>query len=196
MATNPKDVTQHYYSLEEYFALEDASDARFEYWDGDIVCMSGGSRAHYRISGNIYYSLARGLNGGPCQPFNGDAPICTPTLPPYRYPDASVACGEPEFKHIKGHDALVNPVLVVEVLSPSTARLNEGRKFIAYQAVPTLRDYLLVSQDEPRVTRYTRLGGDSWERRDVTDLDASLELESIGCALKLRDLYDGVTFDA
>ena len=196
MATNPKDVTQHYYSLEEYFALEDASDARFEYWDGDIVCMSGGSRAHYRISGNIYYSLARGLNGGLCQPFNGAAPIWTPTLPPYRYPDASVACGEPEFKHIKGHDALVNPVVVVEVLSPSTARLDEGTKFVAYQAVPTLRDYLLVSQEEARVTRYTRLGGDSWERRDVTDLDASLELESIGCALKLRDLYDGVTFDA
>src|SRR5215210_5538082 len=112
MATNPKNVPQHYYSLEEYFALEDASDARFEYWDGDIVCMSGGSRAHYRISGNVYYALARALNGGPCQPFTGDAPILTPTLPPYRYPDASAACGELQYQNESGIDALVNPILV------------------------------------------------------------------------------------
>jgi Uma2 family endonuclease len=194
MATNPKDVPQHYYSLEEYFALEDASDARFEYWDGDLVCMSGGSRAHYRISSNIHFALGLALRGGRCQAFTGEAPIWTPTLPPYRYPDASAACGELEFKHIKGHDALVNPVVVVEVLSPSTAALDEGPKFVAYQAVPTLRDYLLVSQDEPRVTHHMRLESDSWETRDVTDLDASLELASIGCTLKLRDIYDGVTF--
>ena len=196
MATNPKDVPQHYYSLEEYFALEDASDARFEYWDGEIVCMSGGSRAHYRISGNVYFALARRLHGGPCQAFTGDAAVWTPTLPPYRYPDASAACGELEFEHVKGHDALVNPSVVVEVLSPSTAALDEGPKFEAYRAIPTLRDYLLVSQDEPRVTHHTRLESGDWERRDVAGLDASVELESIGGALSLRDLYDGVTFPA
>ena len=194
MATNPKDVPQHYYSLEEYFALEQTSDARFEYWDGEIVCMSGGSRAHGTISSNVHFALALGLRGGRCRAFTGDMAVWTPTLPPYRYPDASAACDELEFKHIKGHDALVNPVLVVEVTSPSTATRDEGPKFVAYQAVSTLHDYLLVSQDEPRVTRYTRLEGGSWERRDVTDLDASLELESIGCALKLRDIYEGVSF--
>ena len=194
MATNPKDVPQHYYSLEEYFALEDASDARFEYWDGDIICMSGGSRSHYRIAGNVHVALALALRGGRCQAFTGEAPVWTPTLPPYRYPDASAVCGEPEYRTKKGHDALVNPVVVVEVLSPSTAALDEGPKFVAYQAVQTLRDYLLVSQDEPRVTHYIRRAGGAWERRDVTDLDASVELESVGCALKLRDVYDGVTF--
>ena len=194
MATNPKDVPQHYYSLEEYFALEDASDARFEYWDGEIVCMSGGSRAHGTISSNVHYALAAGLRGGRCRAFTGDVAVYTPTLLPYRYPDASAACGELKFEHIKGHDALVNPVVVVEVMSPSTAALDEGPKFVAYQAVPTLREYLLVSQDEPRVTHYTRLEGGSWERRDVTDLDASLELDSTGCVLRLQDIYDGVTF--
>ncbi len=196
MATNPKNVPYHYYSLEEYFALEGASDARFEYWDGDIVCMSGGSIAHGTISSNVSFALAFGLRGGKCRAFTGDVAIYTPTLPPYRYPDASAACGELEFKHIKGHDALVNPALVVEVISPSTATLDEGPKFVAYQAIPTLRDYLLVSQDEPRVTHYTRLASGSWERRDVTGLDASPELQSIGRALNLRDVYDGVTFDA
>jgi Uma2 family endonuclease len=196
MATNPKDVPQHYYSLEEYFALEDASDARFEYWDGEIVCMSGGSRAHGTIASNVHYSLASGTRGGRCRAFTGDMAVYTPTLLPYRYPDASAACGELVFEHIKGHDALVNPVVVVEVLSPSTAALDEGPKFEGYKVISTLRDYLLVSQDEARVTRYARLEGGAWERRDVTDLDASLELESIGCALKLRDIYDAVTFPA
>jgi Uma2 family endonuclease len=194
MATNPKNVPQHYYSLEEYFALERASDARFEYWDGDIVCMSGGSRAHYQISSNIHLALGLALRGGRCRAFTGDAAIWTPTLPPYRYPDVSVACGELEYKNKNGLDALINPVLVVEVTSPSTVTLDEGPKFVAYQAIPTLRDYLLVSQDEPHVTHYTRLEGGTWERRDVTDPDASLELESVGCALRLREIYDGVTF--
>ena len=196
MATRPKDVPRHHYTLEEYFALEDASDARFEYWDGDLVCMSGGSRAHGTIGSNVLGSLFMGLRGGRrCRAFSGDVAVWTPTLPPYRYPDASAACGELEYHHIKGRDALVNPVVVVEVMSPSTVALDEGPKFEAYKAIQTLRDYLLVSQFEPRVTHHTRLGVDSWERRDVTDLDASDELESIGCALKLRDIYDGVTFN-
>jgi Uma2 family endonuclease len=122
--------------------------------------------------------------------------VWTPTLPPYRYPDASAVCGELQYKPVNVLDALVNPTLIVQVTSPSTIARDEGPKFVAYQAVPTLREYLLVSQDEPRVTRYTRLGGGSWERRDVTDLGASLEFESIGCALGLGDIYDGVAFDA
>ena len=195
MAANPQDVPQHYYTLEEYFALEDASDARFEYWDGDLVCMSGGSRAHGTIGSNVHFALAAGLRGGKCRAYTGDIAIYTPALPPYRYPDASAACGELEFRHINGHDALVNPVVVVEVLSPSTATLDEGPKFAAYKAISTLRDYLLVSQDEPRVTHYARLEGGSWERRDVTDLDASLGLQSVGCAIRLRDIYDGVAFN-
>ncbi|HEX7314804.1 MAG TPA: Uma2 family endonuclease [Pyrinomonadaceae bacterium] len=194
MTANPKDVPQHYYTLEEYFALEDASDARFEYWDGDILCMSGGSRAHGTIGSNVVVLLGTSLRGGKCRAYTGDIAVYTPTLPPYRYPDASVVCGEPEFKNQKGHDALVNPVVVVEVMSPSTAALDEGPKFDAYKAVATLRDYLLVSQDEPRVTHHVRLEGGAWEHRDVTDLDASVELESVGCALRLRDIYDGVAF--
>lgn len=196
MNANWKDVPQHYYTLEEYFALEDASDARFEYWDGEIVCMSGGSRAHGTIASNVHGAFILGLHGGRCRPFTGDMAVYTPTLPPYRYPDASAACGELEFHHIKGHDALVNPVVVVEVLSPSTAALDEGPKFDAYQVIPTLRDYLLISQDEPRVTHYTRLEGDSWERRDVNGLDASLELPSVGCTFRLSDIDDGVIFSA
>jgi Uma2 family endonuclease len=194
MATNPIDVPRHYYSLEEYFALERTSDARFEYWGGDVVCMSGGSRAHGTISGNIFYRLRQRLEGGRCTAFTADTAILTPALPPYRYPDASAACGELQFRNVNGLDALVNPVLVVEVTSPSTIGRDEGEKFVAYQAVTTLREYLLVSQNAPRVTHYMRQTDGSWARRDVTDIDASIELESVGCALKMRDIYEGLTF--
>jgi Uma2 family endonuclease len=196
MATNPKDVPQHYYSLEEYFALEQASDARFEYWDGEIVCMTGGSRTHGMISTNIVVSLGNSVRGSRCRAFTGDTAIWTPALPPYRYPDVSAACGELQFKNINGLDALINPVLVVEVTSPSTIGRDEGEKFIAYQAIQTLREYLLVSQDEPRVTHYARRDDGAWERREITDADASVELESVGCAMKMRDIYDGLTFPA
>ena len=93
MAANPQDLSQHYFSLDEYFALEAASDARFEYWDGDIVCMSGGSRQHGAISGNVFYRLRRGLESGSCRAYTADTAIWTPTLPPYRYPGVSAACG-------------------------------------------------------------------------------------------------------
>jgi Uma2 family endonuclease len=196
MATNPKDVPRHYYSLDEYFALEHAGDARFEYWDGDIVCMSGGSRTHGMISTNIVISLGNSVRGSRCRAFTGDTAVWTPALPPYRYPDVSAACGELQFKNINGLDALINPILVVEVTSPSTIGRDEGEKFLAYQAIPTLREYLLVSQDGPHVTHYTLRDNGAWERRDVTDVDASVELESVGCALKMRDIYDGLTFPA
>ena len=193
MAANPINVSGHYFSLDEYFALENASDARFEYWDGDIICVSGGSRAHGTISGNVFLSLGTSVRGGPCRAFTADTAILTPALPPYRYPDASVACGELRFQHVRNPDALVNPVLIVEVLSPSTAAHDQEEKFVAYQALPSFREYLLIAQDAPRVAHY-RLTESVWTRRDVTGLDSSLALESVGCELKLSDLYEGVTF--
>jgi Uma2 family endonuclease len=194
VAVNRKDLPYHYYSLREYFALEEASDARFEYWDGDIVCMSGGSIIHYRISSNIFYRLRQKLEGGPCMAFTADAAILTPTLPPYRYPDASVVCGKLQTQHVNVLDAIVNPVVIVEVLSPSTRALDEGQKFEAYKPITTFREYLLVEQGEPRVTRHARQPDGSWSREDVAALDSTLTLESVGCSIPLRDIYEGVDF--
>ncbi|PYS51095.1 MAG: hypothetical protein DMF68_05420 [Acidobacteria bacterium] len=194
MALNPKDIPYHYYSLDEYFALEQASDARFEYWDGDIICMSGGSRAHYIISGNVFYRLRQRLEGGPCRAFTADTAILTPALPPYRYPDASVACSELKFKHVQVLDALVNPVLIVEVLSPSTASLDHNQKFSAYKAIETFSDYLLISQDKPLVTHYSRQPDGKWMQEEITSLDASLTFASIGCTINVREIYEDVDF--
>lgn len=195
MATDRKDMPRHYFSLDEYFALEQASHARFEYWDGEIVCMSGGSREYGTISSNIHYRLRQQVNGGPCRAFTSEMPVWTPTLPPYRYPGATVACGELSFKHIHGVDALINPLLIVKVLSPTTAARDFEDKFIAYQAIPSFREYLLIAQDAPRVTHYTRQADGRWVSADVTGMDATLTLDCIGGTLSLREIYEDVKFD-
>jgi Uma2 family endonuclease len=196
MASNRKDIPYHYYSFDEYYALEQASDARFEYWDGDIVCMSGGSIEHTQIAGNVFFRLRVQLSGSRCRVFNSDLAVKTPTLPPYRYPDVTVVCGEVRAERIHGQDALIDPTLIVEVLSPTIASHDHNEKFMAYQAFPSFREYLLIAQDAPRVTHYTRQADGSWLREDVTDLGATLMLDSIGCRLSLSEVYEEVQFSA
>lgn len=120
-------------------------------------------------------------------------PIHTPAFPPYRYPDLSVVCGQPIFLSCSGIDALTNPALIVEVLSPSTDQLDKGPKRTAYQKVPSVREYLIVAQDAPHVTQYLRRGR-QWVRKDFGDLHAMLELPSINSQLQLGDIYEGVVF--
>ena len=194
MAANPSDPPQHYYSLDEYFALEHTGDARYEYWDGDIVCMSGGSLAHARIAGNIYHRLAQKLSGGKCVPFTADLAVKTPTLLPYRYPDLSVACGEPAVENVRGVDALLNPVLIAEVLSPSTEKHDRGDKFAAYQQIPDFQEYLLVAQHAPSIVRYCRQPDGTWVPEEISGLNAVVHLTSVDCELSLAEVYQGVVF--
>jgi len=121
--------------------------------------------------------------------------VKTPTLPPYRYPDAMVVCGEMRFERIHSVDALLNPLLIVEVLSPSTAARDFEDKFAAYQAIPSFREYLLIAQDSSRVTHYTRQADGKWARADVAGLDATLRLDCVAGTLSLRDIYKDIKFD-
>lgn len=194
MAIDPKYIQRHYYTLNEYFALEKAGDARYEYWDGEIVCMSGGSLEHNIISRNVMGNLFRLLSGSACQPFGPDMAIRTPALPPYRYPDVSVVCGKPIIEDIDGIAVMTNPILVVEVLSPGTVNHDRNEKRIAYQALPSLEEYLLIAQDAPQITHYLK-ENDRWSRRDYGDLSAILELRSLSCRLSFKDVYDGVEFN-
>ena len=194
MAANLQDLPRHYYTLEEYFALERAGHARYEYWDGEIVCMSGGSEAHGRISGNVYFTLRRQLTGGPYEAFTGDLSVKTPTLSPYRYPDVSVACGKAVFEKIEGMDVLTNPRLIVEVLSPGTASRDRKDKRAAYQALPSVMEYLLIAQDAPHLTHFVRQA-ETWTRTDSSDLTTAIVLPSIECVLALSDVYIGVEFE-
>ena len=101
MVAKATDIRWPYYTLEEYFALEGAGHARYEYWDGEIVSMSGGTQQHMRIGGNTYFSLRQQLTGRQCEAFTNETPIKTPSLPPYRYPDVSAACGKAMFERIE-----------------------------------------------------------------------------------------------
>ena len=194
MAADPKDSPRHYYTLEEYFALERTGDGRYEYWDGEIVSMSGGSKEHGRIAGNVYFDLRQQLTGRRCEVFNTEIPVRTPSLPPYRYPDTSVVCGDAAFENIDGIDTLINPTVIVEVLSPATERRDRNEKRASYQALPSLIDYLMLAQDAPHATHFSRQG-DKWVRHDYGDLNASIALESIGCSLTLSEVYASVQFE-
>jgi Uma2 family endonuclease len=194
MATTPKDAPRHYYSLDEYFALENAGNVRYEYWDGDIVCMNGGSKEHTQIDGNVYYRLRLKVKGGSCRAFSSELPVTTPTLKPYRYPDATVGRGELKFEHIRGVDALVNPTLIVEVLSPTSSMRDHNEKFTAYKAIESFMEYLLIAQDAPQVTHYVRQLDGRWESEVITDMSAEIVLSSVGCKLSLAEIYEDVTF--
>lgn len=137
------------YTLEEYLKLDKNSEERYEFFDGDVFAMAGGSAEHSRISGNLYFQLQLRLRGGTCAPFNSDMRLKVPQAVPYRYPDASVVCGEAIFDEIDGQQMLVNPVLIVEVLSPSAATYDLKDKFRAYQSIESFEEYLVVSQDQP-----------------------------------------------
>ena len=193
MAANPKDSPRHFYTLEEYFAIERTGDARYEYWNGEIVCMSGGSEQHVRTSGNVYFDLRGQLAKRGCEVFNSDLAIKTPSLPPYRYPDASAVCGEAAFENVEGIDVLINQILIVEVLSSATERRDRNEKRLAYQALPSLKDYVMLAQDAPHATHFSRQGS-IWNRSDYGDLNARISLSSVACELSLNVAYAGIDF--
>lgn len=182
---------QNYFSLEEYFALEKASERRWEYWDGEVVCMSGGSPEHGLICSNLQRRLNQAFEGSGCRVFTEGVPIDTPNLPPYRYPDASVACGDWEFRTVGGIGALTNPVLIVEVLSPSTETADRGAKFEAYKAIPSFSEYLLIESDSRYVVHYVKRPDGVWEGK--AHIEGALRFACVDCTLSIEDIYEGIS---
>jgi Uma2 family endonuclease len=180
------------FSLEEYFALEQASDRRWEYRDGEIVCMSGASVGHSAIVINASTNLQLRLPGSGCRTFGGDLALYVPAGQPYRYPDVSVICGEPVVRIVGGRQCAENPILIVEVLSPSSANYDLGGKFEEYKSIPTLKEYLAVAQDRPRVTLRSRKDAFNWHETTFQTLDAIIPLKSLNIELPVAALYDGV----
>ncbi|MEK6287135.1 MAG: Uma2 family endonuclease [Acidobacteriota bacterium] len=192
MAAHPK----RKYTLEEYFDLELSTNERFEYWNGEVFSMSGGSEEHDQIEGNTYLTLRLALRGRECRVFTANMRIKVPSLPPYRYGDVSALCGQPIFEKIGGVDALTNPLLIIEVLSDSTEAYDRGDKFTHYKSIPSLREYLLIAQHRPHITHYAKNEDGSWSYSEINDLSASIHLSSVDCVLELTSVYEGVTFPA
>lgn len=190
------------FSIDEYLALERTEAERHEYLDGCIYAMAGESPDHGRICMNLYGSLWPQLRGTPCEAFAKDTKVrCGPTprlgqsmQGLFAYPDLVVVCGALQL-HDQVQDVLVNPLVICEVLSPSTEAFDRGEKFHRYRRwLPTLTDYVLVAQDRPVIDQYHRTETGRWEVETLEGLDASLHLPSIGCTVALGDVYERLVF--
>ncbi len=176
----------------EYLSLERKADFKSEYFDGFITAMAGASPEHNLIAVNLTGEIRSQLKNRPCRVFMSDMRVLVNRTGLYTYPDVVAVCGEPLFQDDK-RDTLVNPTMIVEVLSPSTESYDRGAKFAHYRRLETLHEYVLVAQDEMRVERYTRRG-DDWLLTEFTKPGDSLRLASIDFAVPLSEIYAKITF--
>src|SRR5262245_48404711 len=189
-------VPKSKYTIEEYIEFDKSSEGKWEYFDGEILDMAGGSLNHNRIARNILTVLEKKLEGKPCEALSSDMRLKVPKAMPYRYPDVVVVCGEPVIEMIQGQEMLVNPQLIVEVLSPTTEGYDRGLKFTAYQSIKSFQEYLVVSQDRPYVSHYVRQSDGGWLRKDLEGMEKALKLVSIDCELDFNEIYRLVEFPA
>ena len=190
-------AAQTYLTPEEYITLErkaipDAETVRSEYVKGRIITMSGASREHNLITNNISGELRNLLKGSECETYAIEMRVSTPSTLSYFYPDVVVVCEEPRFED-DVFDILLNPIILVEVLSPSTEAYDRGEKFSHYRQLPSLQEYILVAQDKICVERFSRQES-NWILTDFQNLEDHLPLISVECELPLREIYDRVTF--
>lgn len=180
-----------YVTPEEYLALERQAEHKSEYYDGEIFAMTGASRKHNLIALNIGAELRNQLKGRACEAYLSDMRVHVPATGLYTYPDVVVVCGEPQLEdeHL---DTLLNPTLIVEVLSKSTARHDRTGKFSDYRSIPPFAEYLLVAQDEYRVEHYAKQTDGRWLLTEHRSLEGVIQLDSIRCSLPLKEIYDRV----
>lgn len=181
------------YTPEEYLALERAAEYRSEYWFGHIYAMAGGSPEHSAIGANAIACVWNQLIDTPCQVYNSDMKVRATPDGLFAYPDLSVVCGEPQF-HDDKRDMLINPIVIMEVLSDSTEVFDRRKKFAQYQHLDSFTDYVLIAQDEPHVEHYARQADNEWYLTIAKGLDSQIVLSSIGCTLRLADVYRKITF--
>jgi len=175
------------FSPEEYLALERKAGFKSEYHDGFITAMAGTSREHNLITLNFGREISSQLKERPCEAYVSDMRVHIDRTGLYTYPDVVVVCGEPQFED-DAVDTLLNPTVIVEVLSPTTEAYDRGKKFLHYRRLPSLREYVVVSQDKVLVERFTRRG-DDWVLTELNQIDDTLRLASIECELPLREIY-------
>jgi Uma2 family endonuclease len=179
-------------SPEQYLALERNAEHKSEYLDGEMIAMTGASRRHNLIVINLARELSQQLKGRPCELYANDMRVKVLASGLYTYPDVVVVCGEPQFedKHV---DTLLNPTLIIEVLSESTESYDRGKKFVYYRTIESVTEYLLIAQDKYRIERYVKEGNGRWMLSEAVSLDETIELSSTECALALKEVYDKVT---
>lgn len=198
-------IPESFYTEDEYLALERASEERREYFDGQIYLMAGESEAHGTICTNLTAEIANQLKGTPCRVFSKDTKVRSGPVPKTRYsaqglysfPDLVVVCGERQYLD-EHQDVLLNPRVIIEVLSPSTEAFDRTEKSARYREhLGSLTDYILVAQSDALIEHFVRNESGQWvTAATVTELSDSVVINSIGCTLKLSDVYDRIVFPA
>ncbi len=192
-ATALKTSKTSFITAEEYLAREREAEFKSEYLNGEIFAMAGASRPHNLIAGNIYAKLHAQLEHRSCNVYPSDMRLKVSSSGLYTYPDVMVVCGEEHFDDNE-EDTLLNPILIVEVLSKSTERQVRGAKFEHYSKLASLQEYLLVAQNHPRLELFTKQSAGRWLLAEFESLDEVAKLTSINCELALKDVYLKVDF--
>lgn len=181
-------------TAQEYLAIENAAPFKSEFFDGEMFAMAGAAPPHNKIKSQFEGELYLRLKGGPCLPYSSDQRILVDRTGLYTYPDIAIVCGEPELAP-KDRSTIVNPRVIVEVLSESTEHYDRTIKFDHYRKIDSMREYILVAQDQPRVERYVRGDDGRWTHDAFVGLDAAFSLESVAAKdIPLADVYRGIAF--
>lgn len=177
-------------TVEQYLALERQAETKSEYLNGEVFAMTGASREHNLLAMSVSTSLYTQLRGRSCETYAGDMRVRVSATGLFTYPDVVVVCGAPSFD-ATAVDTLLNPTLIVEVLSESTEDYDRGTKFAHYRTIPSLSEYVLIAQKEVHVEHFVRQA-DGWLLTETSNLGDTVELPSIGCRLALKDVYERV----
>ena len=179
------------FTVAEYLVIENAAEFRSEYYDGEMFAMAGASIPHNLICMNLTLAVGTQLKGKPCRPIGSDQRVKIQRKGLFTYPDLLIVCGELQ---IAPDDpmSILNPTALVEILSPTTAGYDRGRKFHSYRLIPSLKEYVLISQDEPLCESYFRRDDGNWEYAIFEGLETALEFRSVPVRIPLAELYDGV----
>jgi Uma2 family endonuclease len=191
MASQPKTR----YTPEEYLALERSCEAKHEYYNGEIFVMGGATKQHVSIVTNLVGELHSQLKESPCTVYSTDLRVQVAPTGLYTYPDVIVLCDQPRFSD-EQQDTLVNPALIIEVLSESTKDYDRGGKFELYRTIDSFVEYLLIAQDRPHVEHYIRQPDGSWVLHETNNLDDTIHLKSARCSLRMADIYLKIDFSS
>jgi Uma2 family endonuclease len=185
--------SKSYLTEEQYLEIERKAEFKSEYYQGEMFAMAGARQAHGLIIFNAVRELGQQLRHRPCEGYSNEMRVRVTPVGLYTYPDVVVVCGEPRFLD-EGRDTLLNPTVIIEVLSKSTEAYDRGQKFELYSSLESLAEYLLISSDRVRAELFTRQPEDRWLLTAKSSVEDSLDLQSIDCRLLLADLYEKVEF--
>ena len=184
------------FTEEQYLDFEEEALEKSEFFQGRIYAMAGGSPEHGEVSSNTIYALVKALQKQPCKVYSSDVRVKIANSTLYTYPDASVTCNKPELYLYKNTKTLMNPTLIVEVLSPTTEKYDRTGKFESYKSIPSFTNYLLISQDRAKVEHFVRQEDGTWSCTVSEGLDATVKIDSLECDLPLSEIYLKVSLSA